>query len=66
MTGDHRLEAALLTFSYYKDLGERAMAQLSDDELHWKPDTEANSVAIIVKHSAGNMRRLGDAVHRAA
>jgi len=37
VTGDHYLEAALFTFGYYKDLGKRAMAQLSDDELHWKP-----------------------------
>ena len=56
MSGDPHLEAALFTFGFYKDLGERAMAQLSDDELHWKPDAEANSVAIIVKHMAGNMR----------
>ena len=56
MSGDPHLEAALSTFGSYKDLGERAMAQLSDDELHWKPDAEANSVAIIVKHMAGTRR----------
>ena len=56
MSGEHYLEDALFTFGYYKDLGERAIAQLSDDELRWKPDAEANSVAILVKHMAGNMR----------
>ena len=43
-------------FRYYKSLGERAMAQLPDDQLWYAPDEESNSVAIIVKHLAGNMR----------
>jgi hypothetical protein len=40
----------------YKKLGEAAMAQLSDEQLHATLDPEMNSVAIIVKHLAGNMR----------
>ncbi len=32
------------------------MAQVSDDELFVTLDAEANSIAIIVKHLAGNMR----------
>jgi hypothetical protein len=43
-------------FQYYKKLGERAMEQLSDAELFTALDGEGNSVAIIVKHMAGNMR----------
>ncbi|HXJ96452.1 MAG TPA: DUF1572 domain-containing protein [Terriglobia bacterium] len=43
-------------FRYYKGLGERAMAQLLDDQLFYSVDEECNSVAIIVKHLAGNMR----------
>jgi Protein of unknown function (DUF1572) len=44
------------TFRNYKALGERAMAQVSDDHLHTLVDPDANSIAIIVKHLAGNLR----------
>src|SRR5213080_38088 len=43
-------------FRYYKKLGERAMAQCSDEGLAATIDAESNSIAIIVKHMAGNMR----------
>jgi hypothetical protein len=43
-------------FRYYKKLGERAIAQCPDDGLFAILDAESNSVAIIVKHLAGNMR----------
>jgi uncharacterized damage-inducible protein DinB len=43
-------------FQYYKKLGERAMEQLSDSELYAALDGEGNSIAIMVKHMAGNMR----------
>jgi hypothetical protein len=43
-------------FRYYKSLGERAMVQLPDEQLLYASDEECNSVAIIVKHLAGNMR----------
>lgn len=43
-------------FRYYKKLGERAMAQCSEESLFATIDAESNSIAIIVKHMAGNMR----------
>ena len=43
-------------FNYYKKLGERAMEQCPDDALSTTLDAESNSIAIIVKHLAGNMR----------
>ncbi|HKV24833.1 MAG TPA: DUF1572 domain-containing protein [Candidatus Acidoferrum sp.] len=43
-------------FHYYKKLGERAMAQCPDEALFVTLDAESNSIAIIVKHLAGNMR----------
>jgi uncharacterized damage-inducible protein DinB len=43
-------------FRYYKKLAERAMAQCSDESLFAVIDAESNSIAIIVKHMAGNMR----------
>ena len=49
-------EDSLEVFRYYKKLGERAMAQVSDLDLFSTIDPEANSIAIIVKHMTGNMR----------
>lgn len=50
------LEDSRTLFQYYKKLGEGAMAQLSDEQLFATLDAEMNSVAVIVKHMAGNMR----------
>ena len=41
---------------YYKRLGDRAIEQCPDEGLFTVIDPESNSVAIIVKHMAGNMR----------
>ena len=49
------LPAARKQFAYYRHLGDGALAQLADDELHWEPAPGANSAATIVKHLAGNM-----------
>src|SRR5882762_7588894 len=50
------LKDSLDVFRYYKKLGERAMAQCPDDALFASLDAESNSIAIVVKHLAGNMR----------
>ena len=50
------LTDSLDLFRYYKNLAERAMAQVSDEQLLTVLDGEANSIAVIVKHMAGNMR----------
>ncbi len=47
---------ALAVFRQYKRLAERAMEQVTDEQLFAVLDPEANSIAIIVKHMAGNMR----------
>jgi Protein of unknown function (DUF1572) len=52
----HYLEDALKVFGNYKRLGERAMGQLTDEQFFVAPDAESNSVAVVVKHLAGNMR----------
>ena len=49
------LEDSLALFAYYKKLAERAIAQLTDDQLFLTLDAESNSIAIIVKHISGNM-----------
>src|ERR1700676_3159497 len=43
-------------FRYYKKLAERAMEQCPDEALFAALEEESNSIAIIVKHLAGNMR----------
>ena len=53
--GQHYLEDALRTFREYKKLGERAFAQTSDEDFFRTIDDESNSIAVIVKHIAGNM-----------
>jgi len=50
------LEDSLAVFHYYKRLAERAMEQVTDEQLFATLDEEANSIAIVVKHMAGNMR----------
>ena len=50
------LKDSMDVFRYYKKLGERAMEQCPDEALFESLDVESNSIAIIVKHLAGNMR----------
>ena len=50
------VQDSIAVFGYYKKLAERAMAQVSNEQLFTAIDPEANSIAIIVKHMAGNMR----------
>lgn len=52
----HFLENTIGVFNNYRALAEKSFAQLSDDkQFHYIPDAESNSVAIIIKHMAGNM-----------
>ncbi|HUX27985.1 MAG TPA: DUF1572 domain-containing protein [Terracidiphilus sp.] len=50
------LEDSLALCRFYKELAERAMDQVTDEQLFATLDEEANSIAIVVKHMAGNMR----------
>jgi uncharacterized damage-inducible protein DinB len=50
------LEDSGAVFRYYKTLSEKAMAQVTDEQLVAVLDAEMNSIAQIVKHMAGNMR----------
>jgi len=44
------------TFRYYKKLGDGALAQVTDEDLHTLVDPDANSIAIVMQHVAGNLR----------
>ena len=45
---------AVQSFRSYKQMAEKAMAQITDEEFFDAIDAEANSIAVIVKHVAGN------------
>jgi Protein of unknown function (DUF1572) len=50
------LEDSIALFRYYKSLADRAMAQVTDEQLLATLDGEMNSIAVAVKHMAGNMK----------
>src|SRR5712675_3005043 len=50
------LDEARRSFCGHKRLAECAIAQVSDDQLFHQFDPEANSIAIVMKHIAGNQR----------
>jgi len=49
------LTSAKIQFTQYKNLGEKAIAQVPDEKIYWQYNPETNSIATIVKHLAGNM-----------
>lgn len=51
----HYLEEARRQFRGHKRMAEGAMTQLRDEDFFVTLDPEANSIAILVKHLAGNM-----------
>src|SRR5207249_12075931 len=53
---DTYLHDIVRTYRNYKTLGEKALAQIPDRHLHTELDASSNSVAVIIKHVAGNLR----------
>jgi hypothetical protein len=45
-----------IQFEKLKSQAERAIAQVSDEQVHAALDPESNSLAIIMRHMAGNLR----------
>jgi len=41
-------------FHYYKSVGDKAIARVSEEQLHWAYNNDSNSIAVIIKHIAGN------------
>jgi hypothetical protein len=54
--GRHYLEDVMAQIEQQKTLAERAIAQVSDEELFRTIDDESNSIAIVMRHVAGNLR----------
>jgi len=49
------LAHAIDLYQYYKSLGEKSLAQTSDDAFNWIPDEKSNSINVIIRHLHGNM-----------
>ena len=49
------IAAIINAFEANKRLADRAVAQLPDDKLHVALDANTNSIAVIMKHVAGNL-----------
>jgi hypothetical protein len=50
------LEDSILLFRHYKRLAERAISQATDPQLYQLLDEDANSIAVVMQHLAGNMK----------
>lgn len=55
-----QFEQAFLTdivkrFRTYKDMGDKALAQLDEAAFHFRPSPASNNIAIIIQHMYGNM-----------
>lgn len=53
--GAHMLADAIARFHDLKSMGDRAMGQVDDATFFAASDAEANSIALVVKHVAGNL-----------
>ena len=49
------IRVSLSDFHTIKRVAEKAMAQLEPDDYHWRPNSESNSIAILIQHLNGNM-----------
>ncbi len=53
--GTEFLNSAIKRLGYYKELGDKTFAKLKEEDFHFKPNAESNSIALIIQHTAGNM-----------
>lgn len=56
MSTEPILSVALDELHKIKKLADKSIEQLSNDQLHVTIDPEANSIAVLMRHMAGNMR----------
>lgn len=54
-TNNSYLESVKKQMLYYKTIAEKAMEQLEEEQLFFSANEDTNSIAIIIKHMAGNM-----------
>lgn len=57
-------DAIFKRFNTYRELGEKALLQLDESQIHWKRVPGDNTAAVIVQHMHGNMlSRFSDFAH---
>lgn len=49
------LKSITKLFENYKSLAEKSVAQLSEEQLVWKPNDQTNSISLLFHHISGNM-----------
>ncbi len=49
------LDSAVKRLLTYKQLGEKTLAQLNEQDIHFTPNEASNSIAVIIRHLHGNM-----------
>lgn len=49
------LSTVINRLQYYKELGEKTFDQLREEDMHYQPNGESNSMSVIIQHMAGNM-----------
>ncbi|UKJ07587.1 DUF1572 family protein [Solitalea lacus] len=54
--GQVYIENVKKLFNSQKELADKTFAQLTDNELHFTPDENTNSIAIQIQHISGNMK----------
>lgn len=55
MLAEQYLQAITCRFNAIKKQGDGTLNQLSDEAIHWQPNDNSNSIAVLVKHMSGNM-----------
>lgn len=50
------LEHTLKLFRTYKQLGDKSLERIPENEIHWQKHPEVNSAAMVVRHVSGNMK----------
>src|SRR4051812_3510587 len=53
--GSEYLNSVIKRFENYRELGEKTFQQLSDEHFQIEPNSDSNSIAVIIQHMHGNM-----------
>ena len=50
------LQSAIKRVAYYKELGDKTLSTISEAEIHFTPNQQSNSMAVVIQHLSGNMQ----------
>jgi hypothetical protein len=49
------IQSVVKRFKYYKELADKTFEQLEEKDFNFQPDSESNSIGVIIRHMSGNM-----------